>query len=197
MLVSTVTAMTSGRARPARGRGAPCGVRRRAHHRGAAGGVHVDHPDAERVGRRDGRRRRCSGCRGTSDRGTRGRRGPTSSRTMRRSFAREQAAADLEAADDAAQRVGEAQRLARRSRRRARRGADPCLAPAAAVSTVPTRSCSRVDAVPRPCSRVMPSSSFGQMNGSTKFAVPTCTAFAPAMHELERVVARRRCRPCR
>ncbi len=29
--------------------------------------------------------------------------------------------------------------------------------------------------------------SFAQMNGSTKFAVPTCTAVAPAMHELERI----------
>jgi hypothetical protein len=27
----------------------------------------------------------------------------------------------------------------------------------------------------------MPTSSFGQMSGSAKFAVPTCTAAAPAM----------------
>ena len=39
----------------------------------------------------------------------------------------------------------------------------------------------RVDAGGAACSRVMPSSSFGQISGSTKLAVPTCTAVAPAI----------------
>src|SRR5439155_6544088 len=50
----------------------------------------------------------------------------------------------------------------------------------ARVSTVPTRSLMR--AIPWRCMYArIPSSSFGQMNGSTKLAVPTWTADAPAM----------------
>ena len=155
----------------------------------AARRVHVDHPRAEPRRRRD---RAGDGVRDVvelqveEDAIAAARR---ASRTIAGPSRGEQLVADLEAADGAAQRVGERERPWPPCRRRARRGSDSCVArpSAASVSTVPTRSASCVDAVALPCSRAMPSSSFGQMNGSTKFAVPTCTAVGAGDDELERV----------
>ena len=56
MLVSTVTAITSGGVAPVAGCGLARGVARGPHHRRAPGRVHVDHPHAERGGGRNGLR---------------------------------------------------------------------------------------------------------------------------------------------
>ena len=103
-LVSTVTAMTSG----AR---AVCGglIARRSRAAriiaAAAARVHVDHPRRRAAPRRARRPRRCSGCRGTSSRGTRDRRAPPASGRAR-ALGGEQVAADLEAADVPAEPFG-------------------------------------------------------------------------------------------
>jgi hypothetical protein len=105
---------------------------------------------------------------------------------------REQLAADLEAADHvrAAGRPGRAGAVSTSSATRS--GSMPALLPGRRAR----RRGRRRRAMPwRACSRE-PSSSFGQMNGSTKLAVPTCTAVAPAIMNSS-ASARRRCRPCR
>ena len=154
----------------------------------SAGGVHVHHPDAEP---RRGARPRPATVFGMSwnfrSRKTRSPRA-TSSSTNAGPVAREQPAADLESADRAAQRDRRARAPRRRCRRRARLGADP-FASSRARRRVERcrrgRRCGRSGGAA--CSRAMPSSSFGQMSGSTKLAVPTCTAVRAGDHELERV----------
>ena len=149
MLVSTVTAITSGGVHVALGGRLVRRVARGLHHRRAAARVHVDHPHAEPGRRRDGRRH------GVGDvveleveedavaaLGERPH--------HRRAFRREQPAADLESADRSAQRVGESQRLV--ARLDVERDQDLVLHELifaswafsrALVSTVPTMSCRR------------------------------------------------------
>ena len=97
--------------------------------------------------------------------------------------AREEAAADLEAADHAAQPVREGDAPRRPCRRRERRAADSCvyLRLRCVEATVPTRSRDAWRSGGASGSRRCPSRSFAQMNGSTKLAVPTWTAVAPAI----------------
>ena len=86
------------------------GVARRAHHRRAAGRVDVDHPDAEPRGRGD---RAGDGVRDVVELQVEEHAIAAADQLFdeRRAVAGEQPAADLEAADRAAQRVGERARL--------------------------------------------------------------------------------------
>ena len=106
MLVSTVTAITSGRGRPSAAAVLRADFRGRLHHRAAAGRVHVDHPRARR---HRGLHRAGDGVRDVvklqieED-------AIALARELadhRRSRGREELLADLEAADRSAQRVGE------------------------------------------------------------------------------------------
>src|SRR5215831_11643728 len=99
-------------------------------------------------------------------------------------MAGEQPAADLESASDASQTIGESERIGGgidvkgdEELFEASRHASVTVAP---VSTVPTRS-AILEILWRSMYDVIPSSSFGQINGSTKLAVPTWTAVAPAI----------------
>ena len=109
MLVSTVTAITSGAGVPRRAAVSLRRIVRGAHHCGAAARVNVDHPDAQRCRRRD---RRGDGVgnvvvleieeHAVAALGERADRA--------RSFGGEQPAADLEAADAPAKRIGQFER---------------------------------------------------------------------------------------
>ena len=127
-LVSTVTAMTSGRAS---GDGRPLPQRRvlrRLHHVADPPDAWTfDHPDAEPWRPRRPRRRRCSGCRETSDRETRGRRARRARRTSRGPSAVKSRLPILKPPTTPAQRVGERDAPSPRRRHRARLGADPFL----------------------------------------------------------------------
>ena len=99
----------------------------------------------------------------------------------RRSFGGEEPAADLEPAGDPAQRVRERRAPLRRSRRRAQSGADPRRVPSSSCRGC--RSAWPGDSIPCAChvARGFRRAAVVQMNGSTKFAVPTWTAVAPAI----------------
>ena len=180
MLVSTVTAMTSGGGAPRRAAVSCAASRAACIIVSAARRVHVHHPHAQLVAAstavRDGirdvveleveenavalvdqRAGRSTGLRSVNSR-----------------------LPILKPPADAAQRVARARAPRRRSRRRARSGADPRLSPSCVRVDGAGEFCQPRDAVPLHVG-AEPSSSFLQMNGSTKFAVPTCTALAPAI----------------
>ena len=114
MLVSTVTAITSGFARSSRARGLGRGLRGRLHHRHTARGVDVDHPRTRGDRRLDRLRDGVRDVVKLQIEEDARRPGPTRRRTSAGPFEREETAADFDAVHDAVQRRGELDRAGAR-----------------------------------------------------------------------------------
>ena len=196
MLVSTVTAMTSGRRRAEPRGGVVRRVSRRPHHARAARRVHVDHPDAQRRGGRDGRRD------GVGD--------VVELQIEEHAFAQRDELAGRSSGPSAVKSrlpilkpprtprsvVARCERFARRSAHPAQPGADPCLFLLRRVEAAGDVRQPR-NVVAAQVARRGRRGASTRRTGSTKLAVPTCTAVAPAIMNSSDVVRAWRCRPCR